>query len=333
MAVDGNENLLPTPPPPRPAARQAAVEAALRKFDGSEEVSDSKVRKRPSPGWWSGMNRRPAGALVTAALIAMIGIPTAMIALRDQTIAPRPQEQIPVQPEQNAVADSLPPPAPVQAEPADQPIAAEPTAPSRPASSTPLSLSPVAKNASPADELKDFDQASAPMAAPAAPPPPPPPPPPPAPQVAEEASSQEIVLTGSRVAQPNAQKQRANRERSDSAASPLSVIDANAEFLSRLQSAVRANRKRAILGLVGLPLRVNFDNGAKTYQDRKSIERDFDQIFTPRVRQAILSQRADGLFANYQGAMIGDGEVWFDSSCANSECLRKGPIRIRAVNP
>jgi hypothetical protein len=328
MAVDGNETLLPTPPPPRPAARQAAVEAALRKFDGSEEVSESKVRKRPSPGWWSGMNRRPAGALVTAALIAMIGIPTAMIALRDQTIAPRTQEQIPVQPGPTAVTDSAPPPAPVQAEPADQSVAAEPTAPSRPPSSTPLSLSPVAKNASPADELKGFDQASAPMAAPAAPPPPPP-----APQVAEEASSQEIVLTGSRVAQPNAQKQRANRERADSAASPLSAIDVNAEFLSRLQSAVRANSKRAIVGLVGLPLRVNFDDGAKTYQDRKSIERDFDLIFTPRVRQAILNQRADGLFTNYQGAMIGDGEVWFDESCANSACSRKGPVRIRAVNP
>ena len=73
--------------------------------------------------------------------------------------------------------------------------------------------------------------------------------------------------------------------------------------------------------------------GPKTYNDRRSVERDFDLIFTPHVRQAILDQRANQLFTNYQGAMIGAGEVWFDESCANSSCSRRGPVRIRAVNP
>jgi hypothetical protein len=139
------------------------------------------------------------------------------------------------------------------------------------------------------------------------------------------------VLTGT-LARKNLQKRTEDRGRAASA-SPSAVVDANAQFLSRLQSAVRANSKRAILGLVGLPLRVNFDGGPKTYQDRKSIERDFDLIFTPRVRQAILNQRADGLFSNYQGAMIGNGEVWIRESCSNPSCSRKGPVRITAINP
>jgi hypothetical protein len=84
-----------------------------------------------------------------------------------------------------------------------------------------------------------------------------------------------------------------------------------------------------VVRLVDLPLRVNFAEGARTYRDRGSIERDFDRIFTPPVRQAILDQRADRLFTNYQGAMIGDGEVWFDQTCPNASC----PVRIRSINP
>ena len=334
MAVDGDGSMLPKPPPPRPAARQAAVEAALRKFDGSEELSTgSKERKRPLRGW-TVMGRRPAGALVAAALIAVIGIPAAMIAIRDQTIAPRADEPAAAQPEQNTVAETNPPPAAMQPEPAGQPIAAEPPNLSKPSASEPMPLAPVA-NTSPSDALEAFDQAPAPMAAPAAAPPPPPAPPPapPAPQVAEEAESNEIVLTGSRVARSDVQKQREKRERAASSASPLAIIDANGEFLSRLQSAVRANDRRAVARLVGLPLRVNFDAGPKTYSDRKSVERDYDRIFTPRVRQAILNQKADDLFTNYKGAMVGAGEVWFDASCANTSCSRRGPVRIRTVNP
>ncbi len=104
-------------------------------------------------------------------------------------------------------------------------------------------------------------------------------------------------------------------------------------FLLSLQSAVRANDKRAVASLAALPLRVNFEGGARTYSDRKSIERDFDRIFTPRVKQAILSQRSGRLFTNYQGAMIGDGQVWFDQTCPNDSCSPAGPVRIKAVNP
>ena len=335
MAVDGDESLLPKPPPPRPAARRAAVEAALRKFDGSDEPSiGSKERKRPLRGWKI-MGRRPAGALVTAALIAVIGIPAAMIALRDQAIAPRADEPAVAQPEQNAAAETNSPPAAMQPPPAEQPVAAEPLNPSNPSASEPMPLAPVAKSTSPSEALEAFDQAPAPMAAPAAAPPPPPAPPPapPAPQVAEESEANEIVLTGSRVARSDVWKQREKRERAASSASPLAIIDANGEFLSGLQSAVRANDRRAVARLVGLPLRVNFDAGPKTYSDRKSVERDYDRIFTPRVRQAILNQKADDLFMNYKGAMVGAGEVWFDASCANTSCSRRGRVRIRTVNP
>jgi len=109
--------------------------------------------------------------------------------------------------------------------------------------------------------------------------------------------------------------------------------DAPGRFLTRLQAAVRADDRSAIAGMIAYPLRVNFDDGLKTYKDRPSIQRDFERIFTPRVRQAILDQEADKLFTNYQGSMIGDGEVWFDRSCSNASCSDREPLRIKAINP
>jgi hypothetical protein len=88
-----------------------------------------------------------------------------------------------------------------------------------------------------------------------------------------------------------------------------------------------------VSALVAFPLRVNTKEGPKTYRDQKSVEEDFDQIFSPRVKQAILNQRSDQLLVRDQGAMIGDGEVWFDQTCRNAECSPPGPVRIKAVNP
>jgi hypothetical protein len=134
-----------------------------------------------------------------------------------------------------------------------------------------------------------------------------------------------IVVTGTHIAPPALDR-----------ASPAKVLSrerAYASFLSRLQSAVSANNHRAVIGLIAFPLRVNAANGARTYGDAKSVERDFDRIFTPRVKQAIARQRADKLFVRDQGAMVGDGEVWFDETCNNSTCSPPGPVRIHAINP
>jgi hypothetical protein len=134
-----------------------------------------------------------------------------------------------------------------------------------------------------------------------------------------------VVVTGTRIPQPGLQ--------TPSAAKAMSADPAYAGFLQRLQSAVHSNDHRRIIGLISFPLRVNAAGGARTYRDAKSVERDFDRIFTPRVKRAITRQRPDKLFVRDQGAMIGDGEVWFDHTCPNASCSPLGPVRIRAINP
>jgi hypothetical protein len=113
----------------------------------------------------------------------------------------------------------------------------------------------------------------------------------------------------------------------------MSVEQPNAAFLSRLQAAVRRNDRDALIALVAFPLRVNFAGGARTYRDAASLGRDFDRVFTPKVKRAVLAQRPDRLFVRDLGAMVGDGELWFRETCPNAACSPPGPVRIVAVNP
>ena len=134
-----------------------------------------------------------------------------------------------------------------------------------------------------------------------------------------------VVVTGSRVERPAL-----------AAPSPFeakTTAAPYASFLSRLQSAVRSGDRRALIGLIAFPLRVNSAGGPRIYRDAAAVGRDFDLIFTPRVRRAILRQRPDKLFVRDQGAMVGEGELWFRETCTNSTCSPQGPVRIVAVNP
>src|SRR4051812_13325353 len=78
MAAEDDSALLPKSPPPRPARREAAIEAALRRFDGVEEPP---AKRPPRPEKWT---RKPQfGLLVTASLVGVIGIPAALIAIQN----------------------------------------------------------------------------------------------------------------------------------------------------------------------------------------------------------------------------------------------------------
>jgi hypothetical protein len=133
-------------------------------------------------------------------------------------------------------------------------------------------------------------------------------------------SSEEVVVSGSLLRQSGT----APREAELSAGTPVRVV--YGRFLARLQAAVKANDRAALVSMVGLPLRVNYSGGAQTYRDRAAVERDFGRIFTARVKRAVLRQKPGKLFVRDLGAIVGDGELWFSEGTG-------GDVRITAVNP
>lgn len=334
--LPGDSNLLPDPPPPHPASREAAIGSALRRFDG---IEDQPSASRPARWGW---NRHPQlGFALAASLVLVIGLPAAFIAMRDRgsgpvgVSAPAPQT---VQPRRTVAHDTFIP------EVTPEPGSVERRAPVPPGA-PPVRLQREEAVASPMTEAVAAPGQEMGYAAP--PPPAPSPPPPPAPpiaQVAQKAVADGLVVTGSRIPRPNVTTQSSpmNREAANVAAERDEAADQRAPdwvlndrsyatFLTQLQNAVRANDREAVIRLVSLPLRVN-SNRTRLYRDTKSVRADYDRIFTPNVRKAILAQRFEQLFGRDQGVMIGDGEVWFDHVCLDGDCTRVGPVRIKAIN-
>src|SRR3989442_16031613 len=89
MAVEKDQSAWLPEPPPRPARRNAAIDAALRKFDGIDEPAPGARERRPS---WARTHRPQMAVMGSALLLMIVGIPAALIGLRNP---PSPPERGP----------------------------------------------------------------------------------------------------------------------------------------------------------------------------------------------------------------------------------------------
>jgi hypothetical protein len=99
-------------------------------------------------------------------------------------------------------------------------------------------------------------------------------------------------------------------------------------FFEKVKAASAAQDARAMAKLVKFPLRVNGKMSVKS--SRRLIAR-YSNVFNNVVTQAIETQRYETLFSNYQGVMMGDGQVWFNKVCRQKACTSYA-TRIIAVN-
>jgi hypothetical protein len=82
-------------------------------------------------------------------------------------------------------------------------------------------------------------------------------------------------------------------------------------FLTELQNAVKAEDKAKVAAMISYPLLVIHGSLRTRIKTKAEFLGQYEAIFDAHVRQTIAQQSAKCLFGNYQGAMIGDGEVWF----------------------
>ncbi len=104
-----------------------------------------------------------------------------------------------------------------------------------------------------------------------------------------------------------------------------------AAFFDKLKKAVGAGDKETVASMVDYPFQARINGKAVKIRDRKHFVADYDQIVTGKVKAALARQTYATLFANWQGVMIGDGEVWFNGVCGDDACKQQ-TVRITAIN-
>ena len=84
------------------------------------------------------------------------------------------------------------------------------------------------------------------------------------------------------------------------------------DFLLALKSAVQANDKARVASMVKYPVKVYLpDHKSRTLRTPQQLRAQFDWLFNADTRNAINTQVPQCMFARDQGAMIGNGQVWF----------------------
>ena len=99
------------------------------------------------------------------------------------------------------------------------------------------------------------------------------------------------------------------------------------KLLEDLKKRTASRNARATCALVIYPLRIT----GGTIKTIAECEAGFDHIFNTKVTAAIKSQRFEQLFVNWQGVMVGSGEVWISGVCPDKAC-RTHSLGIINVN-
>lgn len=97
-------------------------------------------------------------------------------------------------------------------------------------------------------------------------------------------------------------------------------------FFDDLKKAVTTEDKAAVAAMVDYPFQARIDGKAVKLRDKAHFIADYDKIVTGKIKSAVANQTYATLFANWQGVMVGDGEVWF------SGIGDKNVIKITAIN-
>ncbi len=103
------------------------------------------------------------------------------------------------------------------------------------------------------------------------------------------------------------------------------------EFFAKLKKAVADGDKETVASMIDYPFQARLKGKAVKIRDQKHFVADYDQVVTAKVKDAVAKQTYPTLFANWQGVMIGDGEVWFNGICSDNSCKQQ-TVRIIAVN-
>jgi hypothetical protein len=111
-------------------------------------------------------------------------------------------------------------------------------------------------------------------------------------------------------------------------------------FFRELQSALQANNRHAVAGMIAYPLLATAHHKTVHITSERGLLAHFDEIFDGAVRCVILHATEKDVWGNWQGFTVDGGAVWFDSIIpvtekadpSASDFWTKYPFKIKTVN-
>ena len=103
-------------------------------------------------------------------------------------------------------------------------------------------------------------------------------------------------------------------------------------FFDKFQKAVGSGNREMVSTMVNYPLRVNTRTGTKmVVTNRAELVRQYDAIFTPPVRAAIVTEKPAKLSGGRDGVAVAAGVVWLSGVCTKTRPV-KCTLGVASVN-
>lgn len=94
-----------------------------------------------------------------------------------------------------------------------------------------------------------------------------------------------------------------------------------------IKNLVAKNKKSEVANHVSYPITVKINGKKVKISNKSQFVKNYNKIITPKVKKAFLNQNIGNSFVNYQGVMVGNGEVWLN------QCkTQNGNYGILAIN-
>ena len=104
------------------------------------------------------------------------------------------------------------------------------------------------------------------------------------------------------------------------------------EFVSDAKKAISKGDKIWLAANLFYPLKVRIsEKSSVVVKNKNQFLLQYDKIFTTGFKSALNNTFSHNLFNNYQGVMIGNGEIWINNTLNASEA--KPIFQIIAINP
>lgn len=83
--------------------------------------------------------------------------------------------------------------------------------------------------------------------------------------------------------------------------------------------------------MIEYPFQVPIDGKSLKIRDTVHFIADYDQDITAKANHALKGQNYEMVFANWQGAIVGEVELWF-SDLDNADAIKSPPYQRRIVS-
>lgn len=99
-------------------------------------------------------------------------------------------------------------------------------------------------------------------------------------------------------------------------------------FMKYVKEAILKNDRQWVISHIKYPVNVTLNHKRTAIKSQKQMSVNFNQIFHAEFKKKIKDACTCNMFVNYQGIMLGDGQIWVETFKMKS----KDQLLIKALN-